>query len=280
MKTDEHTRPEPIREGLKEREAVSVNAARDPILQLLGRPDGPLAGALLWPLEVVGGRFVTPRMRRIEFTGTNLGDLEHRPGQDLMLRIPSEGRTVNRRYTIRSFDRDRAMVTIDAVVHGDGLGSRWLTAAVPGDRLDAIGPRGKTYLAENVAWHLFAGDESALPAMLAMAECAPVNSLAIVVAEVADALEEQSVAVTATDVRWLHRGDVEPGRSAILNDAIAALPLPDGPGHAYLAGEATAVALMRRTLLERGVPMGSISAKAYWSHGRANATHGEPDRVS
>ena len=251
----------------------------DPMLQLLGRADGPFAGASLWQLEVVDGRMLTPRMRRIDFTGPNLGDLAYLPGQDLMLRIPVEDGTINRRYTIRSHDPVRAVLTIDAVVHGDGQGSRWLTAAAAGDRLDAIGPRGKVHLAEGVAWHLFAGDESALPAMLAMAEAAPAGAEAIVLAEVADEGDELTAAGHSIDVRWLHRGGVEPGRSPILTEALADVTLPDGPGHAYLAGEARAVAAMRGALLARGVPAESISAKAYWSHGRSNASHGEPERM-
>jgi NADPH-dependent ferric siderophore reductase len=256
-----------------------MNNTSDPMLQLLGRPDGPLAGASLWQLEVVGAGLLTPRMRRIEFTAPDLGDLVHQPGQDLMLRIPSEGRTVNRRYTIRSLDRDRAVLVVDAVVHGEGVGSHWLTGAVPGDRLEAVGPRGKIGVAPDVAWHLFAGDESALPAMLAMAESVPGGSRAIVLAEVADAGEELTLPGEAIDVRWLHRGPAEPGRSSVLSDTLAAFPLPAGPGHIYLAGEATAVTVMRGIVLERGVPSEQLSAKAYWSRGRANAAHGEPERM-
>jgi NADPH-dependent ferric siderophore reductase len=250
----------------------------DPMLQLLGRADGPLAGASLWELEVASAQLLTPRMRRIEFAAPDLHDLVHQPGQDLMLRIPAGGSTVNRRYTIRSVDRDRAVLAVDAVVHGDGPGSRWLSAAARRARLDAVGPRGKIGVASAVAWHLFAGDESALPAMLAMAESVPVGTLAIVFAEVADAGEEQPSG-EAVDVRWLHRGTSEPGRSTILTEALTGFALPDGPGHVYLAGEATAVTSMRRTMLERGVSEEHLSAKAYWSRGRANAAHGEPERT-
>lgn len=252
----------------------------DPMIAMLGRPDGPLAGASLWELEVVTAGVLTPRMRRVEFTGPNLDDFTYQPGQDLMFRIPSGAGTVNRRYTIRGLDRERGVVTVDAVVHGDGRGSRWLAGAAPGDRIDAIGPRGKIVVVDDVDWHLFAGDESALPAMLAMAEAVPVDRRVTVLAEVADEREEQPQARTGVEMRWLHRGDVEPGSSAILADDLAHLPLIEGPGHVYLAGEAKSVAAMRQVLLARGVPAEWISAKPYWSHGRANAAHGEPERAA
>jgi NADPH-dependent ferric siderophore reductase len=253
----------------------------DRILQLVGRPDGPLAGTDLYALEVLDAQRVAPAMRRVELTGPTLGDLDHRPGQDLMLRIPVPGgtRPVNRRYTIRALDALAPRVTIDAVTHGDGPGALWFANAQAGDRLEAIGPRGNVAPVEGADWHLFAGDESALPAMLVMAEALGVGDRAILVAEVADAGEEQATsACSVLDLVWLHRGGVEPGRSTVLVDTLSTLALPEGTGHAYLAGEARVVAAMRRTLAGRGLAPEQISAKSYWSLGRANAAHGEPLR--
>jgi NADPH-dependent ferric siderophore reductase len=218
-------------------------------------------------------------MRRVELTGPTLGELEYQPGQDLMLRIPVPGaaRPVNRRYTIRALDALAPRVTLDAVTHGDGPGSRWFAGAQPGDRLEAIGPRGNLVPVTGVDWHLFVGDESALPAMLVMAESLGVGDRALLVAEVADAVEEQPTsACSVLDLHWVHRGDKEPGRSRVLVDALEHLELPAGTGHAYLAGEARIVAWLRRLLERRGLPTERISAKRYWSAGRANAPHGEP----
>jgi NADPH-dependent ferric siderophore reductase len=58
--------------------------------------------------------------------------------------------------------------------------------------------------------------------------------------------------------------------------AAAAEPLPAGPGHVYLAGEARAVLALRDVLRDRGLGDGQVSPKAYWGRGRANADHGEP----
>jgi NADPH-dependent ferric siderophore reductase len=251
----------------------------DRILAMVGRPDGPLAGTALYELEVIGAHALTPRMRRVELTGPTLGELDHRPGQDLMFRIPVPGlaRPVNRRYTIRALDALAPRLTIDAVTHGDGPGAHWFAAARPGDRLDAIGPRGNVVPVTGVDWHLFVGDESALPALLVMAEALGVGDRAVLVAEVADAAEEQATsACSVLDLHWVHRGAAEPGRSTVLVDAVAALDLPDGTGHAYLGGEARIVGAVRRTLVDRGFAAERISPKSYWSAGLANAAHGEP----
>ena len=59
------------------------------------------------------------------------------------------------------------------VLHGDGPGERWVRSARPGDRIEGIGPRGKVFPSMSADWHLFMGDEAAMPAILAMTESLP-----------------------------------------------------------------------------------------------------------
>src|ERR1700733_4949052 len=96
-------------------------AVDDPFLRLVGRPGGPLADAALWQMTVSGAESVTDDYRRVIFQGPDLGGLKYRPGQDLMMRIPTDGgSTTNRRYTIRRTDPAEGTITVDMVVHGDG----------------------------------------------------------------------------------------------------------------------------------------------------------------
>lgn len=64
---------------------------------------------------------------------------------------------------------------------------------------------------------------------------------------------------------WIHRTH-GPGEDPSLQlEAVEALSLPDGRGHVFVHGEATAVRVIRRhLLLERGVPVESLSASGYW----------------
>ena len=95
----------------------------DRMLDLVGRPGGPLADATLWHLEVVEAGALTPTLYRVVLTAPGLDGLHYMPGQDLMLRVPlGSDRVVNRRYTIRSFDATRAAVFIDVSLHGGDLG--------------------------------------------------------------------------------------------------------------------------------------------------------------
>jgi NADPH-dependent ferric siderophore reductase len=257
--------------------------AADRLLDLVGRPGGPLADAALWHLEVVDAGSLTPSIYRVVFTAPGLEGLQYAAGQDLMLRVPlAVDRVVNRRYTIRKLDLARAAVTLDVSLHGAGPGTDWIRAARVGDRIDAIGPRGKVTLRESADWHLFVVDETGLPGTLSMIEALEPSSAAIGILEVdavADEQEPDTRSAQGVDLHWLHRnGQSEPGDASLMLEALAAVELPAGLGHAYVAAEARVVRGVQRALTDRGVQPEQISAKAYWRRGLPNAEHGEPDR--
>jgi NADPH-dependent ferric siderophore reductase len=255
-------------------------AVDDPILALVGKPEGPLADAALWSLCVSRVTSIAADYRRVTFEGRDVDQLRFRPGQDLMLRIPGpEDRVINRRYTIRGADPSAATVTVDMVVHGDGPGARWAADAAPGQRLDAVGPRGKIWLDETADWHLFVGDETALPGMSIMAESLPPTIPAVIVVELAEHLEGHDLQLAADQqvtVTWIERGDGQPGEPARLVAAVERVPFPSGWGHAYVAGEMKVVRSVTAILAARGLEGSAVDSKAYWRRGDANAPHGEP----
>src|SRR5262245_59628613 len=253
-------------------------ALNDPFAVLTG----PLAATTRMQLEVVGSRPLSPGMQRLVLTAPELATLEYRPGQDMMLMVAVDGdRPVRRRYTIRALDPARRLLTLDIVRHSGGPGERWVAAARPGDRIEGIGPRGKIFLAPDADWHLFAGDESALPAFFAMAGAVPAGRRALLILEVPSPEDEQDLATRAdAEMTWLHRRGRPAGDAAALVAAIGATALPDCRGHAYLAGEAKVVLALRDAVQARGLAPEQVSPKAYWGRGRANAAHGEPAKDS
>ena len=254
----------------------SAPALNDPFAVLTG----PLAATTRMQLEVVDSAPLGPGMQRLVLTAPELAGLQYQPGQDMMLMVAVDGdRPVRRRYTIRALDHARRLLTLDVVRHAGGPGERWVAAVRPGDRIEGIGPRGKIFLAEEADWHLFIGDDSAVPAYLAMAGALPAGARALVILEVPGPGSEQDLATAAdAEVTWLHRNGGPAGDPAALVAAASAVTLPPGRGHAYLAGEATVVLRLRETLAARGLAPEQISPKAYWGRGRANASHGEPAR--
>ena len=152
-------------------------------------------GVSSWDLEVTGTEALTPTMRRIRCTAPGLATLSYLPGQDLMLTVPAGQASYRRRYTIRSFDQAAPSLDIDVVLHGDGPAAAWAASVQPGGRIEAIGPRGKVTVDAGADWHLFAGDDSAVPASLAMAESLADPERAIVILEV-DGPDDEQQALT------------------------------------------------------------------------------------
>lgn len=257
--------------------------APDRLLELVGQPGGPLADAALWHLEVVEAGVLSPSFRRVALTAPGIEGLQYEAGQDLMLRVPLGGeKVVNRRYTVRKLDLTGRRVLVDVSLHGAGPGTDWISAAEPGDRIDAIGPRGKVTLRPAADWHLFVVDETGLPGTLAMIEALPAGSVAVAILEVDSTADEQEADLphdARVDMRWLHRsGHSAPGDRDGILEAVARLEIPAGVGHAYVAAEAGVVRAVNGTLTERGLRPDQVSGKAYWRRGLPNAEHGEPTK--
>lgn len=208
---------------------------------------------------------LTPRMRRITLRVPTLQP--PRPAQDVeLVLLDATRRRVKRRYTIRRHRGDVGEIDIDALLHGQGPGALWAAEAQAGDQIDFFGPRGRLEV-RAVDWHLFIGDESALPAFAALAEAVDASGgAAYALIEVGDASDELPV---RADVRWLHRGSaVAAGTPDLLRKAIDGFSNPGGTGQAYLLAESRVVATLRPRLWARGLANEQIYVKGYWNLGR------------
>jgi NADPH-dependent ferric siderophore reductase len=212
---------------------------------------------------------LTPTLRRIVFGGEGLAGFELGEFTDHYVKLqfprpgaPAEERPKVRTYTVREWDPERALLTIDFVVHGsEGIAGPWAAAASPGDTLQLRGPGGGYAPEPTAAWHLMAGDTSVIPAISAslprVAAGVPVHVFLQVHGP------EEEVELTSPGdlhLHWLH-GDADEQVAA----AIAALDFPPGEPQVFLHGEATSVRLARRHLVvDRGVPAAALSASGYW----------------
>ncbi|HET9184812.1 MAG TPA: siderophore-interacting protein [Solirubrobacterales bacterium] len=212
---------------------------------------------------------LTPTLTRIVFGGEGLAEFATAGFTDHYVKLqfpragaPADERPKVRTYTVRDWDAERGLLTIDFVVHGDeGVAGPWAAAAAPGDTLRLRGPGGGYAPDPDAAWHLLAGDTSVIPAICASLPRIPAGRPVHVFLHV-DGPEEH-VELAGPDglqVHWLH----EDGDGTVA-EAIAALDFPPGTPHAFLHGEATSVRLARRRLVvDRGVPAGRLSASGYW----------------
>lgn len=235
-------------------------------------PAAPAARPALeeWQLSVVEAFDVEPRLRRVVFTADTLDQLDYRPGQALVLRMPlPEGGTGPRDYTIRWLDREAKRLAIDFVLHGATPAPNWARAAQAGDTLLALGPRGRTVVAPEADWHLFCVDETGMPALRHMLETMPAAATVLALIETASASDETPIETAATlTSRWLARDGIAPGPNPLVLEALRALQLPAGQGQAYLVGETSNVRSWRHHLVQRGMPKTAIASEGYWRPGR------------
>lgn len=247
-------------------------------------------------LEVVANTAPSPAFRTITLGGPALADFEPagddqavrlffpRDGQD-GLRMPTrdnEGWLAevllmpkSRRPRVRNYTIRRARpgeIDIEFALHdGDAPAASWARNARPGDPAGVF-DMGVSYLPPpGVAWQLLAGDESALPAILAILEGARSDLKAEVFLEVPTTADIRVLEPPpGVRVHWLPRD--EPGRrpGTLALKTIEAADLPEGRAYTWVAGESALATGVRRHLVrERGRPKADIAFLGYWRHGRA-----------
>jgi NADPH-dependent ferric siderophore reductase len=237
---------------------------------------------------------VTPRMRRLVVGGDGLAASvvdghEHRafaaPGFDDHVKLvfaadgdiesalprqlpsgiewtPSENR-VARDYTPRWVDTAAGEVALDFVLHGDGPAATWAMSAAEGDELCFVGPKSSLRLPDGIDWILLVADETGLPAVGRFLDERPIDAPAHIVCVIEDESARQELAVREGDtIAWV----IAPGGdAAALEEAVRAVPLPDGEGYAWAAAESRALLPVRKYLQrERGLPKDRLNLTGYW----------------
>ncbi len=209
--------------------------------------------------------WLTPSMVRIVVSGPDLEGFGAGEFTDHYVKCRFGEKT--RSYTVRAWDPERLLLTLDFVVHGDaGIAGPWAAQAKPGDLLEMMGPGGSYAPSANADWHLMVGDDATLPAIAASLPRVAAGVPVFAVIEVDGPEHEQPLESPGDlQVTWLHRHQ-GPGEDPSLQlQAVTSLSLPEGQGHAFVHGEATTVRLVRRHLvLERGLPLEHLSATGYW----------------
>ena len=215
-------------------------------------------------LEVLRVETISPHYRSITFTGESLGDFISASFDDHVKFIlgASSDSPAMRDYTPRRYDREARELTIEFMLHGDGPAAEWASQAQPGQRVVVGGPRGSFIIPLDYAWHLFVGDETALPAIARRLEELPSGARALAILQSDDRADRRQFETAANlSLQWVGSADE-------LLAAVSALELPLGEGYAWCAGEAAAMAAVRHVLVEeKGHDRHAIRAAAYWKRG-------------
>lgn len=177
---------------------------------------------------------------------------------------PGAPRPLMRDYTPRRFDAQALELDIEFALHGDGPAANWARQAQPGQTLVVGGPRGSFIVPLGFDWHLLVGDDSALPAIARRLEELPAGAQVTVVLALDKA--DRRALDTRADLTLVWVDD-----PADLPAAVQAVRLPEGEGHAWAAGEAQAIAEVRKVLVgHHGLDKARVRASAYWKRGQAD----------
>lgn len=247
-------------------------------------------------LQAKAVKDISPHMRRITFSGENvlrfvsldalhLNILVQQPeltepqwpniGRNGLIEwVDPERRPFFRKYTVRSVNPDVGTLDIDFVLHADaGPGARLAECIEVGDYVGVAGPGGGGLVEAD--WYLFAGDETALPAISRMIEHLPAQARGKALIEVADQYEIQPLETKAAiDVVWLCRNGAEAGTTSLLADAVRAVAFPHDGSRVYAwAGCEFAAFRAIRTYLrgERGLKKHESLIVSYWRRGASEA---------
>lgn len=263
--------------------------AREAAAGVVWRGDGCDAATLpgFRELRLLGHHDVTPHVRRLTFSGSDLSvydsDSMHvsllfppeglvvlewpLPGRDgRTVWPPDERRPASRIYTIRSVDVARGTVDIDFVRHiGTGVASGFAERAREGDIIGCTGPIGRKI--PDVDFYLLVGDETAIPAMARILAKLPRMAKGFAFIEIDDPAEQQYLRCdAAVDIRWLYRKGAAAGTTTLLEDAAKAVALPAQHSMFAWAGTeaVTARALRTHWRSELGMTTEQSLATAYW----------------
>ncbi|MBV9794999.1 MAG: siderophore-interacting protein [Actinobacteria bacterium] len=220
-------------------------------------------------LSVLSREQLSPHTVRITAGGPGFEALRMNEFTDKYAKIIFADAGVTRTYTLRRADPAGQQVTIDFVVHGDaGIAAPWAARAEAGDVLTMSGAGGAYRPDPDCDWHLFAGDESALPAICAALEALPADARGLAYLETSDPGEYlDAKPPSGVEISWLHRP--EPGRKpGLLAEALLAGPWPAGRADVFAHGERESMKAIRRALKSRLRDGDQVSLSGYWAAGR------------
>ena len=242
-----------------------------------------LDGVVALDLLVTGADDVAPGVLELRLSG-DLAGFEPRPGQDVMVSVPPGDAAPRwRRYTVRRWDAEAGTVDLWVTTTTDGPGAAWALGATAGDRVDAVGPRGKIAVRDDTTAHVFVVDESGLAAACAMAESlvapASVHTFSLLAPhpqwQPSEAIGPRCARGVTLVPNVLDPDNLEWAVKAV---SVFTTGVDHAQAAAYVFSELSLMRTMVGALVDAGFDEARLASKPYWRDGRANEANGEPDR--
>lgn len=179
------------------------------------------------------------------------------PDEWVALMVPGQFQT--RYYTVRKWTGSE--LTLDIVVHDEGLVTEWALTDCVGDVVSISEPKGSFLPAEDAAWVVLLGDLTALPAIARILETNSGVPTQAFVSSPDGPIEDY-----ADGISWIS-GDVA------LSAFVESFVWPEGDGYFWMAGESAQMRQIRRHVRrELGWDASRQDLMGYWSNTRSRQT--------
>ncbi len=231
---------------------------------------------------------LVPGLRRLVLGGDGLADFETTGVGDEYLRLllPDPGEAeprlpvatetwldwpegvepcALRTYTVRDWDVDRRLLTIDVVLHAGGVAAEWARQVAPGQVCGVNTPSGMYDAPDDLEWQVLVTDLTGLPAATRILRQADPRVRSRLVVEVPGVAQRFSDEIPAhVDVEWITGGNgVGPSR---IEQVVRGLEWPDGIGYLWVVGESRVLRGVRKHVRhELGRPASAYKVVAYWT---------------
>ena len=212
-------------------------------------------------VTVCEAEMLSPRLRRIRFTGKSLREKGWSPGDKVKLRVHGKSRT----YTPSALNVNDGWMDIVFFLHGNGPASRWAAGATVGDCV-VMGKPEKSIKRSKKApdWAMFLGDETTVGLAVALLSSLPSTTKIVgaIELEPADAGALTKLGLSLSSVlRGDHYGDA-------LIDWLEGNHVPEGRGSISIAGESVTVRTLKRMLDAQDLSKTTVKTKGYWKSKR------------
>lgn len=239
-----------------------------------------------YQVQVQSSQRLTPTMQRLILTGEDLHKFPDTPagsyikllfnqyGEPFTQSPTAEDTVLMRTYTVRDADAGAGTLTVDFMLHGEGVesgpASHWAVTAQPGDTIYFGGPGSSKGLAEERDWVLLMGDMTALPAISAQLAALPADTKGYAVISI----EHQDDKQVLTHPEGIGIIWVENTGTDTLAGSLNKLEWLAGTPAIWAACEFSSMRAIRSTLDEQfNVPRSQVYVTSYWRKGRSEDQH-------
>jgi NADPH-dependent ferric siderophore reductase len=240
-------------------------------------------------ISVVSTQRLSANMQRIVFSGDDLGTFPTvKPGAYIKLMFNQDGSAVTdplasddvirRTYTVREFDLEARLLTLDFVLHdgehASGPASNWAMSAKVGDQICFGGPGSIKDFPEDYDWVLFAGDITALPAIESHLALLPKETVGFVIVAIQEENDiRELVKPDGVTITWLTDS------SKRLADVLSHLERPAGKPALWAASEFSQMRELRSLFKDKWqVHRTDYYLSSYWKIGRSEDQHKQDKR--